>query len=96
LIGSWQLVLGDVEMAAGRTEAAMVEYQKALHADDHAYYVYAWVAIISTAFGVISSRSAPPLSTGGQIGIVMCAASVTQRRALRRLGDGDRFDFRVD
>ena len=50
-IGGWQVQLGDVEMGAGRTEAAMVEYQRALDAGDHAYYVYANLAAVYALAG---------------------------------------------
>ena len=40
----WDLQLGDVELGAGRPEAAIVEYRKALDAGDHTYWTYANLA----------------------------------------------------
>ncbi len=40
----WDNVLGDTEIGAGRPEAAIVEYRKALDAGDHTYWVYANLA----------------------------------------------------
>jgi adenylate cyclase len=37
-------VLGDIEIAAGRAEAAIVEYRKSLDAGDHTYWNYANLA----------------------------------------------------
>jgi TolB-like protein len=43
-------VLGDTEIGAGRPEAAIVEYRKALDAGDHTYWVYADLA---AAYGLL-------------------------------------------
>jgi len=43
-IGLWQVQLGDVEVANGRIEAAIDEYQKAFDAGNRGYYVYANLA----------------------------------------------------
>jgi tetratricopeptide (TPR) repeat protein len=40
----WDTVLGDTEIGAGRPEAAIVEYRKALDAGDHTYWIYANLA----------------------------------------------------
>ena len=40
----FHVLLGDTEIGAGRPEAAIVEYQKALDAGDHTYWVYANLA----------------------------------------------------
>jgi TolB-like protein/Tfp pilus assembly protein PilF len=40
----FHVVLGDTEIGAGRPEAAIVEYRKALDAGDHTYWVYANLA----------------------------------------------------
>jgi adenylate cyclase len=43
-VGIFRTELGDIEIGAGRPEAAIVEYRKALDAGDHAYWVYANLA----------------------------------------------------
>jgi adenylate cyclase len=40
----WDTNLGDIEIGAGRPEAAIVEYRKALDAGDHTYWIYANLA----------------------------------------------------
>ena len=40
----WDTNLGDIEIGAGRPEAAIVEYRKALDAGDHTYWLYANLA----------------------------------------------------
>jgi tetratricopeptide (TPR) repeat protein len=40
----FHVALGDTEIGAGRPEAAIVEYRKALDAGDHTYWVYANLA----------------------------------------------------
>jgi hypothetical protein len=37
-------ILGDTEIGAGRPEAAIVEYRKALDAGDHGFWIYADLA----------------------------------------------------
>ncbi len=44
-------VLGDTEIGAGRPEAAIVEYQKALDAGDHTFWVYADLAAAYALLG---------------------------------------------
>jgi tetratricopeptide (TPR) repeat protein len=41
---TFQVILGDIELAEGRPEAAIVEYRKALDAGDHMYWTYANLA----------------------------------------------------
>jgi adenylate cyclase len=43
-VGIFRTELGDIEIGAGRPEAAIVEYRKALDAGDHNYWVYANLA----------------------------------------------------
>ena len=43
-VGIFHTELGDIEIGAGRPEAAIVEYRKALDAGDHTYWVYANLA----------------------------------------------------
>ena len=43
-MGFFRTELGDIEIGAGRPEAATVEYRKALDAGDHTYWVYANLA----------------------------------------------------
>ena len=43
-VGIFRTELGDIEIGAGRPEAAIVEYRKALDAGDHTYWVYANLA----------------------------------------------------
>ena len=40
----WDTNLGDIEIGAGRPEAAIVEYRKSLDAGDHTYWNYANLA----------------------------------------------------
>ena len=40
----WHTELGDIEINAGRAEAAIVEYRKSLDAGDHTYWNYANLA----------------------------------------------------
>jgi adenylate cyclase len=43
-VGFFRTELGDIEIGAGRPEAAIVEYRKALDGGDHTYWVYANLA----------------------------------------------------
>jgi adenylate cyclase len=49
----WDNILGDTEIVAGRPEAAIVEYRKALDAGDHTYWVYANLAAAYALLGKI-------------------------------------------
>ena len=40
----WDTNLGDIEIGAGRPEAAIIECRKALDAGDHTYWIYANLA----------------------------------------------------
>jgi adenylate cyclase len=51
-------MLGDVEIGAGRPEAALVEYRKALDAGDHAYWVYANLAASYALLGKMDEAKA--------------------------------------
>jgi tetratricopeptide (TPR) repeat protein len=47
----FHVFLGDTEIGAGRPEAAIVEYQKALDAGDHTYWVYSNLAAAYALLG---------------------------------------------
>jgi tetratricopeptide (TPR) repeat protein len=49
--------LGDIEIGAGRPEAAIVEYRKALDAGDHTYWIYANLALPMRSWARRTRRS---------------------------------------
>jgi tetratricopeptide (TPR) repeat protein len=51
MLSNLQVQLGDVEIGAGRTENAIVEYQKALDAGSRAYWTYANLAAAYALLG---------------------------------------------
>jgi adenylate cyclase len=54
----FQTMLGDIEIGAGRPEAALVEYRKALEAGDHTYWVYANLAASYALLGKMDEAKA--------------------------------------